>query len=186
MNQKIIIGTLVAVIIAGAVYFVIDRNSGQPINQPNPTPTPSPTLTQTTSPLQQGSIKPNSQGYLYTNDYYGFELQFPGSYEGLKVKLENDSTESSVKYIRFQVPKSKCTSSGDACYMNPVTAAIYPKTIWQVWSKESPYNQYNVKSNSSYTFSVVPWQEPGENTTAAKQIGTDISKVQSSLQVYNP
>ena len=195
MNQKgfaNIILVVVIIILVGAVgYFVFVKKSKPIAQQPTPTPTqtktpvsPTPTPTQAV-PSEQGSIKPNSQGYLYTNDYYGFKLQFPGSFEGLKVKMGNDTTESSVKYFRFQVPKSECISSGDACYMNPVTAAVYPKSVWQDWSKEPPYNQYPVKSNASYSISVLPWQDLGENTPAAQQIGADISKVQSSLEVYN-
>jgi hypothetical protein len=154
-----------------------------PTEVQSPSPTPAPVSPSSSS--EKGSFTQNTSGYLYTNDFYGFKLQFPGSFEGIKVTMENDKTESTVKYFRFQVPRSKCDSSGE-CYMNPVTVGVYPNKVWQILSKEPPLNNASAKSNSSYTLSVSGWQEAPENTPVASQISKDIPKVQASLEVYNP
>ena len=155
------------------------QSSNNPAPAPNPNPAPVPP---SASVNVKGVITPNQAGYLYTNDYYGFKLQFPGSFEGLQLEIKTDPNNSEIKYIKFEVPMSKCVS--EICYMNPVTASIYSNSVWQSLSKEPPYSGYEVKSNASYTVSVIGWQEPEENTPAADQIGKDIGKVQSSLEVY--
>lgn len=176
MKKFIITASLILLLAAGC-------NQSQPVPPPVPqTNHPATTTPPNNTAPKEGVVTPNAQGYGYVNDYFGFKLQFPGSYEGLRARVETQDT-GDYYFIRFEVPLSKC-SGGNDCYMNPVTVGVYTLAKWKTISKESPFDQYEVKINSSYAINAEGWQDIGEDTPAAIQIGNSIGAVIRSLVVY--
>src|SRR3989338_5411933 len=79
MNPKIIIGVIVIVLIAGGLYFIVDKKSEKPNQQ--------------TSTDDINSTTANWK--TYKNDQYGFEIKYPNDYEITKLVIGGAEVDES-------------------------------------------------------------------------------------------
>lgn len=116
----------------------------------------------------------------YTNEDYGFTLNFNDDWKGLKVATDmGGSGVGSAAYIRFGVPTQ--SPNGDFVsdgYAHPLTLVVYPVSVWDQLAASTKNSVNYITKSDNYVYTYSQWKTP---TDDLKDKNFEIRKVVASL-----
>jgi len=140
--------TFIIVVLAGAGYFAWNYISKSKIPE---TTTPAPVTTSTTS-----GAKPTTTivPLTYTNSDYGFDLTFPTSWKGYKMKGVDITGAAKVYYCNFPTTDTSIMTdeSTDDGYFAPFAIGVYTLAQWaEIEAADGPKPKV-LAQNNTYVF----------------------------------
>ncbi len=176
------------ILLATVVYLLINKPTETPlVKESNSTETAIPetkTPAESTNTeekrLAREFIEENANGYLYTNNEFGYSLQFPKTWKGMQTTL---TTRDMPPTILFALPTANCNGEPDIeignCFVYPLAISAFTKAEWDN-VKNDAVHPTEVTRNEEYVFAYGQWQDaPDEWAT----INLNTNKVISSFEL---
>lgn len=155
----ILLGTVVYLLTKKPVEAPLVKESNRSETVVPETKTPAESTNTQETRLAKEFITENASGYLYTNNEFGFSLQFPKDWKGMQTTL---TTRDMPPTILFALPTPSCNGEPDIeignCFVYPLAINAYSHAEWDNVKNDGKHPTY-IDENKDYVFAYSTWQD---------------------------